>query len=50
MTGAAKVFQKAFMRPAAEASPQDESLAGALGIPECMPPIRRRTFTVIGDK
>ncbi len=34
------------MRPVADVPPQDESLAGAFGIPEYMPPIRRRTSIV----
>ncbi len=42
-------FTVTFIRPAADAQPQDESLAGAFGIPECMPPIRRRTFIVKRD-
>ena len=35
------------MRPAADAPPSHESPAGAFGIPEFMPPNRRRTFKVI---
>ena len=34
------------MRPAADAPPTHESPAGALGIPEFMPPNRRRFFKV----
>ena len=38
-----------FMRPAANAPPHNESMVGALGIPELMPPIGGGTFKVTSE-